>query len=94
MTDDAASDVRAHAVAPVDGRRQRAGFRLMTAAHTLAMPGGTPPIPPYAFRAPRTGSGAFTTTPVFAVRALGAVTASMASASMASASLAGRAATI
>ncbi|WP_371650930.1 MFS transporter [Streptomyces mirabilis] len=73
MIDDIASDVRAQAVPPVDGRRARAGFWLVAAVYTLVMLGGTLPIPLYALWAPPMGFGPFTTTPVFAVYALGTV---------------------
>src|SRR5690348_627291 len=82
MIDDIASDVRAQAVPPVDGRRARAGFWLVAAVYTLVMLGGALPIPLYALRAPRMGFGPFTTTLVFAVCALGTVLALMAVASL------------
>lgn len=82
MIDDIASDVRAQAVPPVDGRRARAGFWLVAAVYTLVMLGGTLPIPLYALWAPRMGFGPFTTTLIFAVYALGTVLALMAFASL------------
>ncbi|MFE3409993.1 MFS transporter [Streptomyces mirabilis] len=82
MIDDIASDVRAQAVPPVDGRRARAGFWLVAAVYTLVTLGGTLPIPLYALWAPRMGFGPFTTTLVFAVYALGTVLALMAFASL------------
>lgn len=75
MIVDIASDVRAQAVPPVDGRRAHAGFWLVAAVYTLVMLGGTLPIPLYALWAPRMGFGPFTTTLVFAVYALGTVLA-------------------
>ncbi|ALO99955.1 hypothetical protein SHL15_9037 [Streptomyces hygroscopicus subsp. limoneus] len=82
MINGIAPDVRTHVGPPSDGRRARAGFWLAAAVYPLAVLGGTLPIPLYAFRAPRMGFGPFTTTPVFAAYAVGAVLALMLSVSL------------
>ncbi|MER6679914.1 hypothetical protein [Streptomyces olivaceoviridis] len=82
MINGIAPDVRTHVGPPSDGRRARAGFWLAAAVYALVVLGGTLPIPLYAFRALRMGFGPFTTTPVFAVYAVGTVLALMLSASL------------
>ncbi|MGW5494389.1 hypothetical protein [Streptomyces olivaceoviridis] len=82
MINGIAPDVRTHVGPPSDGRRARAGFWLVAAVYALVVLGGTLPIPLYAFRAPRMVFGPFTTTPVFAAYAMGAVLALMLSASL------------
>ena len=54
---------------------QRTGFWLVAAVYGLVMLGGTLPVPLYAFWGPKFGFGAFTTTLIFAVYALGTVVA-------------------
>ena len=56
-------------------RSSSRGVAVVTAVYALVMLGGTLPVPLYAFWAPQFGFGPFTTTLIFAVYALGTVTA-------------------
>ncbi len=64
---------------PVDGLRdrlrvsRRTAFWLVAGVCALVMLGGTVPVPLYSFWAPEFRFGAFTTTLVFAVYAMGTV---------------------
>lgn len=66
----------------ISPRRASRGFWLVASVYTLAMAGGTLPIPLYPFWAPQMGFGPFTTTLIFAIYALGVVVALMAFASL------------
>lgn len=66
----------------ISPRRASRGFRLVASVYTLAMAGGTLPIPLYPLWAPQMGFGPFTTTLIFAIYALGVVVALMAFASL------------
>lgn len=64
---------------PVDGPKnglrvsRRTAFRLVAGVYALVMLGGTVPVPLYSFWAPEFRFGAFTTTLIFAVYAMGTV---------------------
>ena len=66
----------------ISPRRASRGFWLVASVYTLAMAGGTLPVPLYPFWAPQMGFGPFTTTLIFAIYALGVVVALMAFASL------------